>query len=680
MVDISDYFDATKKYKEIEIQPGALVVADDISLIQDIVNYDRREMAKYFQGFQLKRTHMVNAPVLKVRANNLLTEGQVITIEMIDATHAKWKHNSGAYSGSIVVVCNGVTWNTLGTSGLDVIFSSTVATADISEVWVAQGMRLLGGDIDSPLANTYRLLAGKWNVLGEFEDFVSAKTVGGTSDGDYLYLKVETAQVTYLADVELGTRLADGAYDPKSPIADNRVYTLLAGATFPENTTSPLVQYFIVGKVKIAAAGTFTYMWEEPYDIQKLVRIYGDTTAPTVPTGLALTTGSEAPYVATAIERAGSMIPLNGYLTMACTQNNEPDVDYYEFKVARLATPGGAITTQQFSQIVKLNMDAGGVGIPIGVSFTLRNQTFGVPYGVFVRAVDYAGNCSAWSARVDAVIGGTTGGIGGAVLGPTFTLVDTAGFVGVDVVVTALPANCEGYGIWVQEGSYPTASPGTEYNTYGKSVGTVSIPWKESGHPYIRIRGFDAQGIYQTLSSQTTISLAASAQLASESHNAAITSHGGVLSGLIDVASRFGTTEKFFAMIEAQGFAIDAVYVVSAQGGFYQTIQGALNAILDDAPEVALVLVCPDYTDSGGTITFPDLYSTYAFTKVIIQGFGCQVSISDDIDISTLASMPSPLSAPLVSDTAQLVLKDLRILGRIYSVWLSVNGQLYSKK
>ena len=196
MPTISEYFDPTKKYKELEIQPGALVVADDAALIQDINNYDRREMAKFYQGFQLKVNTITNAPVLKVKANYDLTEGQVITIEMVDATHAKWKKNAGAWSAGIVVTCDDVTWNTLGSSGLEVVFNSSAAAADSSEVWVAQGMRLLGGAISSPVANSFSVATGRWGIFGEYEEFSSVQSEAGTNDDDYLYFNDETQEVT----------------------------------------------------------------------------------------------------------------------------------------------------------------------------------------------------------------------------------------------------------------------------------------------------------------------------------------------------------------------------------------------------------------------------------------------------------------------------------------------------
>jgi len=672
MPEISDFFDETNLYKEVDIQQGGLVNPDDINWIQDINNYDRREMAKFLQGYQLKIQAMTNAPVLKVKANNDLVEGQVITLEMIDATHVKWKKNSGAFSGSIAVTSDDMTWNTVGTSGLDVVFSSTAVAADVSEVWVAQGMRLLGGLIDAPVASSFRLNVGKWNLLGEFEDFTIAKTVAGTSDDDYLYLKVETAEVTYLTDSEIGTRINDGNYDPNSPIMHNRTYTLLAGAAFPDNTTSPLVSYIIVGKVINAVAGTFTYMWPEANDIQKIMRIYGDTEAPSTPTGLALTTGSELGYVTGTVERATTQMPLNGYLEATCDLNNEIDTNFYEFKFVRLATPGGAITTDKFTVPVYANSDAGGMSVPLGVTFRLRNQTLGVPYGVFVRAVDYAGNVSSWSSRVDAVVGGTTSAIGVAVAGPTFVLTDTAGFVGVDVTVSGLPASCEGYGIWINEGSYPTCTPGTEYGTYNGSVGTVSIPWKESGRPYIRIRGFDANGIYQTLSSEDTISLANSAQLSAETHNDSSASHGGLIGDMLSITERYGSLYKAWALVESQGFALADVYVVSNQGDFYSTFQGALDAIAANPPDLATILICPDHNDSGGTVTFPDLYSTYAYTKIVVQGFGADCFILDDIDVCNVAAMDIPLSSPLTTKAAQVEFKDLLITGRVYSTKTAV--------
>ena len=663
---MSTTFDPTKRYKELECQNGQYVAADDFNHIQDMQNYDKRELQKYLQGFQLTINAMVNSPVLKVRANNSLTEGQVINIEMVDATHAKWNKNGGAWSAGIAVTCDNVTWNTLGTSGLDVVFVDTAVGADASEVWVAQAMRLLGGAMESPVAGTFRILEGKWSILGEYEEFTAPLSVAGCANDDYLYLKVERVQVPHTTDSAIGHRLADGKYADVSPIAVNRTYTMMNGAAFPANVASPYAHYILMGKVVNAAAGTFIEMWNSPLDIQQFLRLYGDTTAPTTPTGLALTTGSDQDLIDPTLGavRIVQQIPLSGYLKMVCNDNPESDIDYYEFKITRLAAVGGALTADSITQLVKTNTDAGGgMTVPLGVSYTLHGQQMGVPYRVWVRAVDFAGNVSPWSASADEVIGGGTCSIAAIAVGPTFTLIDTPGFVGITLSVTAVPVGAAGYTVWIGEGAYPNVATNEGFiGNYPASVGVVQIPWKENGRPYVRIKAYDLKGLYQTLYSEDNTALAATAQLATNSHNESLASHGGAIADIITCQQPHGSVYRWLNLLSGQAWAPGNTYIVAESGSAYTTIAAAFEAIAVDAPQRALILVAPGTYDSGSTITWPSGMTT----AVTIQSLGTnRAVIVDSWELSNLGWAPVPFSVDEQFLSCGLVFKDIVLLGEI---------------
>jgi hypothetical protein len=677
-------FDPTKRYKELECQNGQYVAADDFNHIQDMQNYDKRELQKFLQGFQLVINAMVNSPVLKVRANNGLTEGQVINIEMTDATHAKWNKNGGAWSGAIAVTCDNVTWNTLGVSGLDVVFVDTAVAADASEVWVAQAMRLLGGAMESPVAGTFRILEGKWSILGEYEEFTAPLSVAGCANDDYLYLKVERVEVPHTTDSAIGHRLADGEYAAVSPIAINRTYTMMNNAVFPANVSSPYAHYILVGKVVNAAAGTFIEMWNSPLDIQQFLRLYGDTTAPTTPTGLVLTTGSDQDLIDPTLGavRIVQQIPLSGYLKMVCNDNPESDIDYYEFKITRLVAVGGALTADSITQLVKTNTDAGGgMTVPLGISYTLHGQQMGVPYRVWVRAVDFAGNVSPWSASADEVIGGSTCTIAAIAAGPTFTLIDTPGFVGITLGVTAVPVGAAGYTVWIGEGAYPTIATNEGFiGNYPASVGVVSIPWKENGRPYVRIKAYDLKGLYQTLYSQDNTTLEATAQLATNSHNESLASHGGLIGDLVGITQTYGSIQRAFAKIEAQGFDIKDVYVVAQNGGFYQTVGAAMTAISQNQPQKALIWIAPgEYTES--TLVYPtmtDPSSGAATSQVVVCGAGVGIThIKFDWDLSGLIGFGLPIVFPRTMNIAALTFRDLSFEGaRVYGGASSTHGMV----
>jgi hypothetical protein len=666
MADFSEDFDSTKRYRGLGYQDGQFVVADEFNRVQDIQNWDSENKALYMAGYQLKVDHNTNTPILKVRANNDLGDGQVITVQAIDATHVKWRKNSGSWSSSIAVTADDETWNTVGTSGLDIIFNSSMAASDESEVWVAQAMRLLGGELEHTGGTTYKLNAGKWLILGRHVVLSDDSAV--CNDGDYIYIKVEEDAVDKSTDATLGIFLGDGNYADKSPYALQRTYALQSSASFPNSTDDPYVQYVLVGKVTSASGGIFDQMWASAIDVQQIMRLYADTEAPITPTGLSLTSGAESDLITLTTSHAISTpIPL-GYLTVECSANPEPDVDYYEFKVVRLDAVGNPTSDSQTIP-VHPNTDAGGVSIPTGISHTVHNLTMGVEYRVWVRAVDYAGNVSDWSSSVDETIGGDCQiPVGDS--GPSFTLIDTSGYVGFTLEVSSLPSNANGYSVWVGEGSIPTPSSNEGLiGHFPANQAQVKIPWPEGGHPYVVLQAYDASGQYHldaggsVVSTNDNVELAESAELAVGGHDVNPSSHGGLIGDLNEVVARYGSMAKFSALIESQGFAIENTYVVAEDGGYYNTVSSALNAIVSDSPDEALVWIMPGSYYEGRTIEIPDMGTT----RVVLKGQGRSItSLNDAFDVTNLPTVGTPISAPVTDSAVGLSFVDLKLNDRIY--------------
>lgn len=661
----SNPFDATKNYANLECQDGQFVVAGDFNHIQSIINNQQEETGKFLSGYALSINHMVNSPILKVRANNDLTEGQVITIEFTAATTVRWRKNSGAWTAGIAVVKDNTTWNTIGTSGVEAIFISTATTGDISEVWVAQGMRLLGGTmVDTGVGSQLKLNSGSWMILGKYVALPNL-VVSTVSDEDYLYIRVTEARVTHTTDPEIGHKLADGNYASVSPIAVQKVYELMSSAAFPNNVVTPYAEYIIVGKASVAAGVvTPTYMWPNPYDLQKIIREKGDTDAPSAPTGLALVTGAEESLMLPSVDVA--LYPTaNGYLTMSCTANPEPDIAMYEFKVCTLNSIGTIVNTTTYP--VYPNLDAGGVGIPIGVSMTLHNQKVGVRMTVYVRAYDQSGNVGVWSTGVSETIGGTCDIAGGAA-GPTFVMTDgntSLGFPGFIVEVSALPAGAAGWSMWVGEGAYPTIPAGFS-GSHLSGVTKVKVPWDEKGSPFIRLKAFDSAGLYQTLYSEANLSLATGTQFSVDNHNISAGAHGGVISDVAMCQEPYGTLYKWIRILENQGFAIANTYWVSAKGTQYTTIQAALDQIAVDLPILARIYVIELEPGDTSTIVIPDLRtSPVTGTRLEIIGLG-NARIRVDIDVSTAFTLPSPIGYYGSERYYSLLLRNLGLGGRIY--------------
>lgn len=662
----SNPFDVTKKYDSLELQDGQFVVAGDFNHVQSIVINQQEETGKFLAGYALSINHMVNSPVFKVRANNNLTEGQVITIEFTAATTVRWKKNSGAWTSGISVVKDNSTWNTIGTSGLDVVFVSTATTSDSSEVWVAQGMRLLGGDmVDTGVGSQLKLGAGSWMILGKYVS-LGDLTVSTVSDNDYLYIRVTELRVDHTSDPEIGHRLADGNYASVSPIAIQKVYELMSSAAFPNNTTTPYAEYIIVGKADVTTGVvTPTYMWPNPYDLQKLIREKGDTDAPSVPTGLALTTGAEESLV---LPTSGVMLTPtpNGWLTATCNSTNEPDTMLYEFKFCTIDSLGAVLNS--FTIPVYPNTDTGsGGGVPTGITHTLHNQRVGVKYRVYVRAYDFSGNISDWSAYADETVGGTCDIAGGAA-GPVFTITDgntTVGYPGFIITITSLPAGGAGWGIWASDGAYPNISSNEGFLGYHlANVTALRVPWDEKGYPHVRLKAFDAAGLLQTLYSEASLELAQSTQISVNNHNVNAGAHGGVISDVAMCQEPYGTLYKWVRVLENQKFAIANTYWVSERGTQYTTIQSALDQIAIDRPVLARVFV----VDAGDTSTIivPDLHITpTSGTRVEIVGLG-NVILSTSIDVSNAFTLPSPIGHYGSERYYSLFIRNMGIGGRIY--------------
>ncbi len=662
----SNPFDVTKKYDNIELQDGQFVVAGDFNHVQSIVTSQQEETGKFLAGYALSINHMVNSPVFKVRANNSLTEGQVITIEFTAATTVRWRKNSDAWSAGIAVVKDNVTWNTIGTSGLDIVFVSTATTGDISEIWVAQGMRLLGGEMaDTGVGSQLKLNSGSWMILGKYVS-LGDLVVSTVSDEDYLYIRVTESRVTHVSDPEIGHRLADGNYASVSPIAIQKVYELMSSAAFPNNTTTPYAEYIIVGKASVATGVvTPTYMWPNPYDLQKIIREKGDTDAPSVPTGLALTTGAEESLV---LSTSGVMLsPMpNGWITASCNSTNEPDTMMYEFKFCTINAMG--VVLNSFTVPVYPNTDiGGGGGVPIGISHTLHNQRVGVKYRVYVRAYDFSGNVSAWSTQVDETVGGTCDIAAGAA-GPVFTMTDgntTVGYPGFIITITSLPVGGAGWGIWAAEGAYPNIASNEGFLGYHlSSVTSIRVPWDEKGYPHVRLKAFDAAGLLQTLYSESSLELAQSTQISVNNHNTNAGAHGGVISDVAMCQEPYGTLYKWIRILENQKFAIANTYWVSTKGTQYTTIQAALDQIAVDLPDYARIYVIESADTS--TIIIPDLHisSTYG-TRLEIIGLGNAI-ISYDIDVSNAFTLPSPIGHYGSERYYSLLIRNLGLGSRIY--------------
>lgn len=659
-------FDESKLYTSLEMQDGQFVVSGDFNHVQSIVNTQHEESNKFLAGFALNINHMVNSPVLKVKANSYLTEGQVITIEFTAATTIRWKKNSGSWNSGVAIVKDNVTWNTIGTSGVDIVFTSTATTSDASEIWVAQGMRLLGGEMtDTGVGSQLKLSSGNWLILGRYVS-LGDLTVSTISDDDYLYIRVTESRVDHTSDPDIGHRLADGNYASVSPIAIQKVYELMSSAAFPNNTTTPYAEYIIVGKASVAAGVvTPTYMWPNPYDLQKLIREKGDTEAPSVPTGLALTTGAEESLV---LPTSGVMLTPtpNGWLTATCNSTNEADTMLYEFKFCTIDSLGAVLNS--FTVPVYPNTDTGsGGGVPTGISHTLHNQRVGVKYRVYVRAYDFSGNISDWSAYTDETVGGTCD-ISAGTAGPTFTMTDgniTVGYPGFIITISALPAGGAGWGLWAADGAYPNIGSNEGFLGYHlANVTSLRVPWDEKGFPHVRLKAFDAAGLLQTLYSESSLELAQATQISVQNHNTNAGAHGGVVSDVVMCQEPYGTLYKWVRILENQKFAIANTYWVSERGTQYTTIQAALDQISVDLPTLARIYVI-DAADSS-PIVIPDLHITPTTgTRLEIVGLG-NTRVSASIDVSTAFTLPFPAGHYASERYYSLFIRNIGFFGRIY--------------
>lgn len=594
--NISGVFSASDDYIELACEPGQFVRHTDFNWANDITNWDMGGHSIYSTGIGLKTNHLTNAPVLKVKVNNDIGEGSVITLEMTAANAVKFKVNGGAFGAPIAVTADGSTWNVITGSGLTAIFSDSCVAADSTEIWVARGLRLLGCELEFSVGVTYTLAAGKMLLEGKYVELPLDSV--NVANGDYVYIKVEEAAVDKTTDTNLGHYMYDGNYAAKGLTATQRTYDLQSAAVVPTSTTVPYAKYVIVGKVTNAAGAVFDQMWHNAPDLQQVYRRYIDTTPPAVPTGLVLSTGAENDLITSTPGTIVNRIDALGYLTMSVDIPSEADLDYHEFKIVRLDIAHNP-TTDVRNIPVKLNTDDGGVGIPVGISYTEHNLTVGVEYRCICRATDYAGNVSDWCGSADQVIGGPCSiAVGDA--SPTISLDDTNNFVGFKLNVTVVPANTDGFTVWVGEGAYPViANNEGLIGSYPANTGFVNIPWKESGQPYVSVVAYDSNRFYHVDGvgalkvSQDNIELAASAQLSTETHNDSVAAHSGTISDVLTSQQPHGSVYKWLNLLSHQSWTPGNVYILGQSGTEYTTLDGCLNAIATDLPARAAIFVMP---------------------------------------------------------------------------------------
>jgi hypothetical protein len=174
--------------------------------------------------------------------------------------------------------------------------------------------------------------------------------------------------------------------------------------------------------------------------------------------------------------------------------------------------------------------------------------------------------------------------------------------------------------------------------------------------------------------------LEATAQLATNSHNESLASHGGLIGDLVGITQTYGSIQRAFAKIEAQGFDIKDVYVVAQNGGFYQTVGAAMTAISQNQPQKALIWIAPgEYTES--TLVYPtmiDPSSGAATSQVVVCGAGVGIThIKFDWDLSGLMGFGLPIVFPRTMNIAALTFRDLSFEGaRVYGSASSTDGMV----
>lgn len=302
---MSNPFDRSKNYRNLNFQEGQMGFDKDFNHDANLTRDQVEQSMIGLLGWSLVRQSALVPPVpisglrCDVQVNDQINFSENgngngrYSFEMVDATHIKWKYNNNAWNdnGGIgyPVTCDGVTWNyDVGTSGFDFTFHADTNTGDAQIIIASKGMRLAGGEIITPpiaVADRVCLYHGYWLLQDRWVD-LDATNLDGVVDGDLMYVKITETEVDYTADVDLEHRLPDGRLYPTCPTATQVEYEVLScqPAALPDDTSTEK-HIVICGLENDATVVIPTPVWSEPWDLQKLIRNYTESTA-TLPTCL----------------------------------------------------------------------------------------------------------------------------------------------------------------------------------------------------------------------------------------------------------------------------------------------------------------------------------------------------------------------------------------------------------
>ncbi len=122
-----------------------------------------------------------------------------------------------------------------------------------------------------------------------------------------------------------------------------------------------------------------------------------------------------------------------------------------------------------------------------------------------------------------------------------------------------------------------------------------------------------------------------------------------------------------------QGFDLANVYTVADRGAMYDSVAGALNAIVGDKPGEALIMVAAGSFDAGTVINFP---SGLENTKVTVQGIGSSI-LKAELDLSNVGYLSVPIGHYVGESSACLTFRNIQLLGElIYGTKTSGNGMV----
>lgn len=219
--------------------------------------------------------------------------------------------------------------------------------------------------------------------------------------------------------------------------------------------------------------------------------VFGDVTAPSVPTGLALTTGVDIKRQETLLINSYRRNPSQGETAwIKAIWNNSTDnksgVDHYEPFLTIALDPGDPIPDPG-QEMQMMAMEGLGGGISGQTSYTWRGLRPGVKYHVRVRAIDKRGNASASCAWVAKVAGGiripTPPPEGGV------QLQSRSGGVW---VTWPASVDADGYEVFAREGFDPGLD--SNYLFYTGKLTSVFIPTGSGTTVYTRVRAYNAAG------------------------------------------------------------------------------------------------------------------------------------------------------------------------------------------